>query len=121
MKRGTYAALAGLCGTALLTAMPDELDVDPDSLPEVSCAVYVAVDDAGVVCYVGSVYRPQDAQGLSSHISEYLRDLTKAQRWQGLYVLPLCATTAELEVRRIAGDIAGWLIPYGRTRWPTAS
>jgi hypothetical protein len=121
VRKGIYTALADLCGTALLESMPEERSVDPNSLPLASCAVYIAVDDSGAVGYVGSVCRPQDANGLSNHISEYLHDLPKAQKWRGLYVLPLRPTTSELEVRRIAGDIAGWMIPYDRERWPRAS
>ncbi|MGW0965803.1 hypothetical protein [Streptomyces sp. NPDC002516] len=121
MKRGIYTALAALCGTALLESMPEERSVDPDSLPSASCAVYIAVDADGAVCYIGSVCRPRDAHGLSNHISEYVLKLPKAQKWKGLYVLPLRSTTSELEVRRITGDIVGWMIPYDRERWPRAS
>ncbi|MER6556231.1 hypothetical protein ABT300_00445 [Streptomyces sp. NPDC001027] len=121
MKKGTYMALADLCGTSLLKATPERHSVAPDFLPEVSCAVYVAEDPSGTVCYIGSVCRPHDVDGLASHIREYLHDLPKAHKWDGLYVLPLRYSTPEPQVRRIAGDLTGWLLPYDRERWPTAS
>ncbi|MFJ3643335.1 hypothetical protein ACIPRD_26765 [Streptomyces sp. NPDC090108] len=120
MKKGTYAALADLCGPHLLSPMPERLVPDPEAMPSAECAVYVAVDERGAVCYVGSVCRPRDVQGLGSHVAEYLADLPKTEKWDGVYVLPLRPDTPEPEVRRIGGDIAGWLLPYDRERWPQA-
>ncbi|MFF0397417.1 hypothetical protein ACFYSJ_16910 [Streptomyces sp. NPDC005248] len=118
MKSVTYMALADLCGPDLLRALPDELAPSPEAMPDASCAVYIAVDAAGDVCYVGSVCRPGNSRGLASHVSEYLHDLTKTDKWRGVYALPLRPETSEPEVRRIGGDIAGWLLPYDRERWP---
>ncbi|MEV6181175.1 hypothetical protein [Streptomyces sp. NPDC052015] len=120
MKKGTYAALADLCGPYLLCPMPERLTPNPEVMPPASCAVYVAVDERGAVCYLGSVCRPSDTQGLGSHVAEYLADLPKTEKWAGVYVLPLRPDTPEPEVRRIGGDIAGWLLPYDRERWPQA-
>ncbi|MGW2082126.1 hypothetical protein ACWCOW_35300 [Streptomyces sp. NPDC001939] len=120
MKQGTYTALADLCGPHLLCRMPERLMPDPEAMPPAACAVYVAVDERGAVCYVGSVCRPSDTHGLGSHVAEYLVGLPKAEKWAGVYALPLRPDTPELEVRRIGGDIAGWLLPYDRERWPQA-
>ncbi|MEU9199603.1 hypothetical protein [Streptomyces sp. NPDC048332] len=120
MKKGTYMALADLCESYLVCAMPERLASAPEAMPPASCAVYVAVDERGAVCYVGSVCRPNDEQGLGSHVAEYLTDLPKAEKWAGVYALPLRPDTPENEVRRIGGDIAGWLLPYDRERWPQA-
>ncbi|MFD0300353.1 hypothetical protein [Streptomyces sp. NPDC127123] len=121
MKRATYAALADLCGPYLTRATPEELPPDSDLMPDSSCAVYIAVDALGRVCYVGSVCRPSDGRGLASHVSEYLRDLPKTEKWSGIHVLLLRSDTPEPKVRCIAGEVAGWLLPYDRERWPLAS
>lgn len=118
MKKGTYTALTDLCEPYLLYAMPEQL-APTQAMPPASCAVYVAVDEHDAVCYVGSVCRPRDAQGLGSHVSEYIADLPKTEKWAGVYALPLRPDTPEPEVRRIGGDIAGWLLPYDRERWPS--
>lgn len=60
MKQGTYHALADLCGPYLARAMPDPLAPRPEAMPNANCAVYVVEDARGVVCYVGSVCRPDD-------------------------------------------------------------
>ncbi|MCZ4125386.1 hypothetical protein [Streptomyces sp. H39-S7] len=121
MKLGTFNALAELCGTHLLRAVPEELEPLPEFMPDASCAVYIAVDSRGHVGYVGSVCRPKDGRGLSSHVREYLDTLPKTDTWVGIYALLLHPDTPEPEVRRIGGDIAGWLLPYDRERWPRAS
>ncbi|PBC77085.1 hypothetical protein BX265_1822 [Streptomyces sp. TLI_235] len=119
MKAGTHTALAELCSPYLLRQQPQQvLPPRPDAMPDASCAVYAAIDDRGSVCYVGSVCRPGDTQGLASHVAEYLDNLPKTAKWTGLYVFPLRPDTPEAEVRRIGGDIAGWLLPYDRERWP---
>lgn len=120
MKEGTYVALADLCGPHLRNAMPERLAPTPEAMPTASCAVYVAVDGRGAVCYVGSVCRPSDTYGLESHVGEYMANLPKTEKWAGIYALPLKPGTPEVEVRRIGGDIAGWLLPYDRERWPPA-
>lgn len=120
MKKGTYMALADLCAPYLLHSMPEQLKPSSEAMPDASCAVYVAIDDRGSVCYVGSVCRPSDQRGLASHVGEYLSDLPKTEKWTGVYAIPLQFDTPEPEVRRIGGDIAGWLLPYDRERWPQA-
>lgn len=117
MKQGTYHALADLCGPRLARSKPEPLFPRPEAMPDASCAVYVAEDARGAVCYVGSVCRPDDSSGLASHIGEYLTDLPMTGKWDRVYVLPLHGDTPEPEVRRIGGDIAGWLLPYDRERW----
>lgn len=121
MKRATYAALTDLCGPYLIRAIPEEFPSDPDLMPDSSCSVYIAVDPQGRVCYVGSVCRPKDGRGLASHLGEYLHDLPKTEKWRGIHILPLRSDTPEPEVRRIGGEVAGWLLPYDRERWPQAS
>ncbi|MER7362859.1 hypothetical protein [Nonomuraea wenchangensis] len=121
MNRTVYMALAKMCGSALLHVRPRPYKVDPDVLPAASCAVYAAVDSREKVCYVGSVYRPSDPQGLASHVREYLHENPKTVRWSKIYVLPLRPGMSEKEVRRIGGEIVGWLLPYDRERWPQAS
>lgn len=121
MKQGTYHALADLCGPYLARAMPDPLAPRPEAMPNANCAVYVVEDARGVVCYVGSVCRPDDRGALASHIGEYLAELPMTDKWARVYALPLGGGTPEPEVRRLGGDIAGWLLPYDRERWPQAS
>ncbi len=121
MKQGTYQALVELCGPHLVRAMPESLPPRPDAMPDASCAVYVVEDVRGAVCYVGSVCRPDDNRGLARHIGEYLAELPMTDKWARVYALPLSGDTQEAEVRRIGGDIAGWLLPYDRVRWQQAS
>ncbi|WP_329300897.1 hypothetical protein OG410_22805 [Streptomyces sp. NBC_00659] len=121
MKKATYMALAELCGPHLLRAVPYELSPTPELMPDASCAVYIAIDARGGVCYVGSVCRPGNNQGLASHVKEYLHNLPKTDKWSGVYIVLLRPDTPEPEVRRIGGDVAGWLLPYDRERWPRAS
>lgn len=121
MKQGTYHALADLCVPHLAETMPEPLAPRPETMPDASRAVYIAEDGRGAVCYVGSVCRPDDSQGLASHIGEYLAELAITDKWSRLYALPLRGDTPESEVRRLAGDIAGWLLPYDRQRWQQAS
>ncbi|WP_338906612.1 hypothetical protein [Streptomyces nigra] len=121
MKPGTYKALAELCGPYLVRQMPEPLPPRAESMPDCSCAVYIAEDVGGSVCYVGSVCRYDDSRGLASHIGEYLTDLPMTDKWARVYVLPLSGETPEPVVRRVGGDIAGWLLPYDRERWTQAS
>lgn len=120
MKEGTYAALADLSMPYLLHPMPDQLAPVPHAMPDAACAVYIAIDERDRVCYVGSVCRPHDEHGLGNHVAEYLHNLPKARKWASVYVLPLRPDTPEPEVRRIGGDVAGWLLPYDRERWSAA-
>lgn len=121
MDRTVYLALADVCGPSLWHIRPEPHTVDPEQLPDASRAVYVVIDDRGKVCYVGSVYRPRDPKGLASHVREYLHKMPKTARWSGIYILPLRPGTSENEVRRVGGEVAGWLLPYDRERWPKAS
>lgn len=121
MKRMVYLALAEIADDRLLHAMPRPVRPAPEAMPALCCAVYAAEDDAGKVCYVGSVYRPNDPQGLASHVGEYLRDDPRTGKWHRVYVLPLRPDLDESEVRSLGGEVAGWLLPYDRERWPTAS
>ncbi|GII91144.1 hypothetical protein [Sinosporangium siamense] len=118
MKRGTYLALAELCGRHLLGKMPEPVPPQPEFMPEVSCAVYAVADQHGNICYVGSVCRPGDLRGLANHVSEYLHTLEKVRIWDQVYIFPLRADTSETDVRSLGGEIAGWLLPYDRERWP---
>jgi len=74
MRRPVYLALAEISEAHLLRAMPHPVEPNPEALPDFSCAVYAVEDRQGEICYVGSVYRPDDLQGLASHVREYLRD-----------------------------------------------
>lgn len=121
MKQMIYMALAEIAGDRLLYAMPAPVRPIPEDMPDLSCAVYGAEDLNGRICYVGSVYRPADPRGLASHIAEYLRDDPRTGKWDKVYVLPVRENIPELDVRRLAGDVAGWLLPYDRERWPQAS
>jgi hypothetical protein len=114
-------ALAEMCRPALLHVMPRPYQVDPEMLPDASCAVYAVVDGREKVCYVGSVYRPSDPQGLASHVREYLHENPKTARWSKIHVLPLRSDISERKVRHIGGAVVGWLLPYDRERWPQAS
>jgi hypothetical protein len=51
------------------------------------CGVYIACDDHDRVMYVGSVHRPGNTAGISTRISEHMRDALKALRWERLWVL----------------------------------
>jgi hypothetical protein len=121
MEKGTYMALVDLCRPYLLRSVPKRLAPGPQAMPDAACAVYIATDDRDAVCYVGSVCRPHDKQGLANHVGEYIHDLPKTGKWASVYALPLQPDTPEPEVRRIGGDIAGWLLPYDRERWPNAN
>ncbi|GII34134.1 hypothetical protein Pmi06nite_75760 [Planotetraspora mira] len=116
-----YTALTQIAGTRLQRTMPLPLRPVPEHLPDLSRAVYITEDEDGKICYVGSVYRPADPNGLASHIGEYLRDDPRTGKWSRIYVLPLRPDTSEVDVRRLGGEVAGWLLPYDRERWPQAS
>ncbi|GAA4310214.1 hypothetical protein ACFQY7_43880 [Actinomadura luteofluorescens] len=117
MDNETYLALSRICGHHLLRPCPGPYEIDPEEMPTASAAVYIAADERNQVCYVGSVCRPKDPEGLASHVREYLKAVQKTARWRYLYVLPLRSNTAEAEVRGIAGEVSGWLLPYDRERW----
>jgi hypothetical protein len=121
MDRAIYLALAELCGDNLDYLIPDAVRPLPGHMPDASCAVYIASDRRGRVCYVGSVCRPNDPHGLASHIGEYVHDVSKTAKWHALHLLTLRDGTPESDVRRLAGEIAGWLLPYDNQRWPAAS
>jgi hypothetical protein len=121
MKRMVYTALAKIAGDRLLRAMPEPQPVASQHLPDLSNAVYAAEDARGRICYVGSVYRPGDPRGLASHIEEYLRGDLRTGKWIKIYVLPLRSDISESAVRRLCGEVAGWLLPYDRERWSQAS
>ena len=120
MKRMVYMALAEIADDRILYAMPTPVRPVPEEMPDLSCAVYAAEDRSGRVCYVGG-YRPADYRGLGSHIAEYLRDDPRTEKWDKVYVLPLRHDIPELDVRLLCGEVAGWLLPYDRERWPQAS
>ncbi|MFF3445444.1 hypothetical protein [Streptosporangium sp. NPDC002721] len=121
MKRMVYMALADIAGPRLLRRTPLSVRPAPEQLPDLSCAVYAAEDEDGQICYVGSVYRPGDPRGLATHIGEYLREDPRTSKWSKLYVLPIKPGTPKVDVRRLGGKVAGWLLPYDRERWPQAS
>ncbi|WP_394434761.1 hypothetical protein [Streptomyces sp. SGAir0957] len=120
MDRAIYLALAKMCGDNLAYCLPSAVRPLAEQMPDVSCAIYVASDRRGIVCYVGSVCRPNDPCGLASHIGEYLLDVSKTAKWHELQLLPLRDGTPEPDVRSLAGEVAGWLLPYDNQRWPTA-
>lgn len=94
--------------------MVDELD----DLPDGGCAVYIICDGLGRVQYVGSVCRPDNADGVARRLSEHLRNRLKRQTWQSAAVLWLRSETPLEVVRSVEGAVGSDLLPLGNRRLP---
>lgn len=82
----------------------------------VSTAVYIAVDVAGRVCYVGSVRR-ESLSGLAGRMRGH-EATTRYRQWQGLYIVPLIDGTPLEVVRSVEGRVGRLLLPSGNFRLP---
>ena len=90
----------------------------PHRLPRTKRAVYIAVDDAGTVRYVGSVCRGGVRSAVTARLAEHVRDWWKERHWTHLYVVPLADTTPSATVKRIEGRIGRRLCPADNRRLP---
>lgn len=82
----------------------------------VSTAVYMPVDVAGRVCYVGSVRR-ESLSGLAGRMRGH-ETTTRYREWQQLYIVPLVDGTPLEVVRSVEGRIGRLLRPTGNIRLP---
>jgi hypothetical protein len=93
--------------------------VDPQVLPAVSRAVYVAVDGVGTVRYVGSTSRRGAA--LPQRFKEHLRHRQGAGEWTHVWVVELHEDTPLRTVRWVEGHIGALLGPTDNHRLPRTS
>lgn len=88
-----YHQLADLAGTDLATRWPHpvSMPVGPSSLPDPwPAAVYVAINTAGMACYVGKFARPGSGPRAGrARFAEHLRSVSKAAEWCAVYVIPV--------------------------------
>src|SRR4051794_3499187 len=120
MSRELYDVAAAIAGTARAGYLPHPRRVAgpvPHTLPPQGKAVYIAVDGAGVIRYVGSVCRLR-ATGLSERATEHIRDWFKERHWVELYTVPLRPDTSPADVRSIEGRIGRRLKPVDNKRLP---
>lgn len=75
------------------------------SLPTSRVAVYVAVDAADRVAYVGSVARGRPG-AVAARLHEHLRAPAKARTWRRVWVIPLSDETRASIARVIEGRVA---------------
>src|SRR5262245_10773166 len=113
MTRELYDVAAAIAGKARAGYLPDPRRVAgpaPHVLPESGKAVYIAVDGAGVIRYVGSVCRGR-ASAVRERKNEHVRDWFKERHWVEMYVVPLSEGTPAAEVKAIEGRIGRRLKP----------
>jgi hypothetical protein len=89
----------------------------PHVLPKRSKAVYIAVDGAGVIRYVGSVSRTRST-AVRERTSEHVRHWFKERNWSTMYVVPLDPETPSAVVKALEGRIGRRLKPTDNRRLP---
>src|SRR5690349_17565181 len=107
MSDELYTVAARIAGPHLAGCLPRPYRVAgpaPHALPRRSKAIYVAVDGAGVVRYVGSVCRPR-RPAIKERTGEHLREWFKRRNWSSVYVVPLLTDTPLPTVKNIEGRI----------------
>ncbi len=85
----------------------------PDTLPDVSNAIYIACDEGGDVAYVGSSIR-----SVRQRVTEHLRNRDRASTWKTLWVLPLDEGLPEPLVRLCEARVGRLLKPTRNRRLP---
>src|SRR5262245_3155304 len=86
-----YWVACTLAGDARLGYVPDGINLlaaEP-KFPRVRKAIYVVVDRAGYVAYVGKVCRSFDVAAVESRLFEHIQEIAKAGTWSKLFVIPL--------------------------------
>jgi hypothetical protein len=87
------------------------------TVPEYSCAIYIAVDATGKVDYVGSVDRAGE-RGAERRLTEHLRSNVRLRTWDILRLIPLQPGTPHDVVLRIEGRVGAHLNPTRNQRLP---
>ena len=114
----TYVDLVMPWRRYLLAPGPVRVRATPTDCPDLSSAVYIALDYDGVVRYVGSVDRTHG--GLPERIAEHRRNRFESRYWVSLWVVSLRPETPRETVRRIEGAIGRALTPVDGHRLPVA-
>ena len=115
-----YAVAAALAGESRAGYLPRPYRVAggaPHVVPVRAKAVYIAVDGAGVIRYVGSVSRSRPT-AIRERLAEHLRQWFKQRNWSEVYVVPLFPNTAPNLVKGIEGRIGRRLKPTDNRRLP---
>ena len=79
-------------------------------------AVYIVIDAAGEVAYVGSVDRVSQG-GLCRRMFEHMSDPDKTH-WARVMILPINPEMVDVDVLRLEGLVGRRLRPYGNQRLP---
>src|ERR1700753_214639 len=93
-----YLRVCALAGKWRLAAWDRTWAIDADVIPVVGCALYVVLDGAFEILYVGKVQRP-GRDGVRKRINEHIRDPRRWSRWKWLWIIPLDETIS-------GGDLA---------------
>jgi hypothetical protein len=123
MNEGFYRVAASLAGHHLVGYLPKPYRIAgpaPHALPLRAKAIYVVVDAAGVIRYVGSVCRPRRT-AIRERTAEHVTEWFKRQNWSTVYVLPLDPATPSVTVKQIEGRIGRRLQPLDNRRLPAAA
>jgi hypothetical protein len=111
------AAIAGEYRAGYLPAPYRLAGPSPHALPQRAKAIYIAVDDAGVIRYVGSVCRSRRT-AVRDRTTEHVREWFKRRNWTMVYVVPLDPSTQSTVVKEIEGRIGRRLKPLDNRRLP---
>jgi hypothetical protein len=120
MTSTLYRVAAGIAGDYCAGYVPAPYRLAgpvPHTLPLREKAIYIAVDAAGVIRYVGSVCRPRRT-AIRERATEHLREWFKRRNWTTVYVVPLDAATPSTAVKQIEGRIGRRLEPTDNRRLP---
>lgn len=123
MTNALYRVAAGIAGEHRAGYLPGPYRLAgpvPHNLPLRSKAIYIAVDSAGVVRYVGSVCRSRRT-AIRERTMEHVREWFKRHNWTVVYVVPLDPSTPSNVVKQIEGRIGRRLTPSDNRRLPAPS
>lgn len=120
MDRDMYRAMAARATGYVTVLTPYET-----ALTELAgierCAIYIVVNRAGHVCYVGQTRSGVNGDGaVHERMRQHLRDASKADEWRSCWVIPLDDRTPQGHLDRIERDICARLgVPLRNRRWRT--
>jgi hypothetical protein len=120
MSYDLYRVAARIAGEHLAAYLPRPYRLAgpvPHRLPRRRKAIYIAVDGASVVRYVGSVCR-SSRDAVKHRTGEHTRTWFKRRNWACVYVVPLRPDTEPAVVKQIEGRIGRRLRPSDNRRLP---
>lgn len=117
MTQARYEGLATLMGSKLTEHRPEPIPIGEPSGDE-QCALYVAVNAGGWVCYGGQT-RPSvlKENAAARRISQHLFEADKAESWTHYWVFPLDPNIHPDDLNQLERDLNARLgIPLRRRR-----